>query len=139
MVGHSQLDSDMLETTPASLAADETDSKAAHAAADEADDKGEAAAGEASVTEDEADDKAEAGSGSDEEDLQAAEGTFECQPAPQPSPLPVPQPGRKRKRSGPQCCHAEEAVQVTCLPADDPTTYDPTTCNCSSRLAILVC
>ena len=91
MVGHSQLESDMLEATPASPADCETVSKASYAAGDEL-----------SVTEDEADDKGEVGSGSDEEGRQADEGSSAHEPEPQPLPLPVPQPGRKRKRSGPQ-------------------------------------
>lgn len=109
MVGHSQLDSDMLEAspTPASTA---DDSVVQHAHA-------HAAPAEAMASDDDSDAGKEEGiDGAD----QAVQGRLSSPEAPQAalqgSPMHVPRPGRKRKRSGSRRGSHQEAASVSpCL------------------------
>ena len=101
MVGHSQLDSDMLEITPLSPAADDVVTKPVQAAADEA-----------SVTEPDDVCPAEADELCDDECVHEAQSS---QSPLLPSPMPLPQPGQKRKRTGLRRNHPQEAALV-CIP-----------------------
>ena len=93
MVGHSQLESDMLEESPPPMAAadaeDDSVAEPAHAAA----------AHEAPMAQDNTGDETDAGNSVDE-GVQDVHKSPAPRAAPQDSPMPVPQPGRKRKRSG---------------------------------------
>lgn len=92
MVGHSQLESDMLESSPPPMAADgDNDSVVEPADA--------AAADEAPMAEDNRDDKIEAGSSGVDEAVQGVQNSPDRRAAAQGSPMHLPQPGRKRKRS----------------------------------------
>lgn len=114
MVGHSQLESDMLEASPLPTAAaddeeDVVDTPAECAPA--------AAAAEAPTAQDDTSDETEAGNSCDGEALQGVQNSPARQAAAQGSPMPVPQPGRKRKRSSLcRVIHDEDAGPVGLRP-----------------------
>ena len=93
MVGHSQLDSDMLEASPPTMAAADGND-------DEAVAKPASAADEGPLAKDSTDDEAAAGNSGADEALQGVQNSPDRQAAAKGSPMPLPQPGRKRKRSG---------------------------------------
>lgn len=107
MVGHSQLDSDMLEASPA-LPAAADDTVAEHVHAPEAD--------EAPMADNETDDQTKAGRSGVDGALQGTQSSPAPLAAARGSPMHVPQPGRKRKRSGPRRGGHQGAAPVgSCL------------------------
>lgn len=93
MVGHSQLESDILEASPPTMAA-------ADGYVDEAVAEPTPAADQGPVAKDSTDDEAAAGNSGVDEALQGVQNSPDRRAAAKGSPMPVPQPGRKRKRSG---------------------------------------
>lgn len=95
MVGHSQLESDIVEASPPPMAAADGDDDSVAEPAQAA------AVGEAPMPEDKSDDDTEAGTSDVGEALQGIQNSPEHGTAAQSSfqRMPVPQPGRKRKRS----------------------------------------
>ena len=116
MVGHSQLESDMLEASPpptaaaADAAADDDDDAAAADADDEENSAEVASKAEAPTAQDDTRDDTDVGDSGDDEALQGVQTSPAPQAAAQGSPMPVPQPGRKRKRSS--LCRREDAAPV---------------------------
>lgn len=108
MVGHSQLDSDMLEASPAPTGnADDSVVQHAHAAPAE----------EPPMGDDDTDSGTEAGN---DRALEAGQGGLSSPEAPPPAlealPMHVPRPGRKRKRSGSRHgCRQDAAPVSLCL------------------------
>lgn len=108
MVGHSQLESDMLEASlPPTAAAADADDDDDDTSAEPA---STAAAAEAPTAWDDTRDDTEVGDSGDDAALQGVQNSPAPQAAAHGSPMPVPQPGRKRKRSS--LCRHEDAAPV---------------------------